>query len=72
MPARFQFTVAATDGRARIVTIAMRRGTIRTFAIVPVGTTSLRLLESAAGEDGSIAPSRATPPPSSSQATASA
>jgi queuine tRNA-ribosyltransferase len=35
---RFQFTVTATDGRARTGTIAMRRGTIRTPAFMPVGT----------------------------------
>lgn len=35
---RFQFTVAATDGKARTGTIAMQRGTIRTPAFMPVGT----------------------------------
>ena len=38
MPPRFQFTIAATDGLARTGTIAMRRGTIRTPAFMPVGT----------------------------------
>jgi len=35
---RFAFTIAATDGRARTGTIAMRRGEIRTPAFMPVGT----------------------------------
>ncbi len=35
---RFVFTVHATDGRARSGEIAMRRGTIRTPAFMPVGT----------------------------------
>ena len=35
---RFEFTIAATDGRARTGTIAMQRGTIRTPAFMPVGT----------------------------------
>ena len=37
---RFQFTVAATDGLARTGEIAMRRGTIRTPAFMPVGTAA--------------------------------
>ena len=37
---RFQFTVHATDGRARTGTIAMRRGEIRTPAFMPVGTAA--------------------------------
>lgn len=37
---RFQFTIAATDGKARTGTIAMRRGTIRTPAFMPVGTAA--------------------------------
>ncbi|WP_340587792.1 tRNA guanosine(34) transglycosylase Tgt [Erythrobacter alti] len=37
---RFAFTVAATDGRARTGQIAMRRGTIRTPAFMPVGTAA--------------------------------
>jgi len=37
---RFAFTVAATDGRARTGTIAMRRGVIRTPAFMPVGTAA--------------------------------
>ena len=40
MPPRFQFTVHATDGRARIGAIAMRRGVIRTPAFMPVGTAA--------------------------------
>ncbi len=40
MPPRFQFTVTATSGRARTGTIAMRRGTIRTPAFMPVGTAA--------------------------------
>jgi len=40
MPPRFQFTIAATDGRARTGTIAMERGTIRTPAFMPVGTAA--------------------------------
>ncbi len=37
---RFQFTVKATDGKARTGEIAMRRGTIRTPAFMPVGTAA--------------------------------
>ena len=37
---RFSFTIAATDGRARTGAIAMRRGTIRTPAFMPVGTAA--------------------------------
>jgi queuine tRNA-ribosyltransferase len=37
---RFAFTVDATDGRARIGRIAMRRGEIRTPAFMPVGTAA--------------------------------
>ncbi len=37
---RFAFTIAATDGRARAGTIAMRRGEIRTPAFMPVGTAA--------------------------------
>jgi queuine tRNA-ribosyltransferase len=36
----FSFTIAATDGRARTGTIAMRRGEIRTPAFMPVGTAA--------------------------------
>ena len=35
---RFDFTIDATDGKARTGAIAMRRGTIRTPAFMPVGT----------------------------------
>src|ERR1700742_645308 len=37
---RFQFTISATDGRARTGTIAMQRGEIRTPAFMPVGTAA--------------------------------
>ena len=37
---RFQFTIHATDGKARLGTIAMRRGEIRTPAFMPVGTAA--------------------------------
>ena len=37
---RFAFTIHATDGRARLGEIAMRRGTIRTPAFMPVGTAA--------------------------------
>ena len=37
---RFAFTIAATDGAARSGEIAMRRGTIRTPAFMPVGTAA--------------------------------
>jgi queuine tRNA-ribosyltransferase len=37
---RFAFTIAATDGAARTGAIAMRRGTIRTPAFMPVGTAA--------------------------------
>ncbi|RDE06278.1 tRNA guanosine(34) transglycosylase Tgt [Sphingomonas aracearum] len=40
MPPRFAFTIHATDGRARTGEIAMRRGTIRTPAFMPVGTAA--------------------------------
>lgn len=39
-PPRFSFTIQATDGRARLGQIAMRRGTIRTPAFMPVGTAA--------------------------------
>jgi queuine tRNA-ribosyltransferase len=39
-PPRFAFSVEATDGRARTGAIAMRRGTIRTPAFMPVGTAA--------------------------------
>lgn len=37
---RFHFTIHATDGKARLGTIAMRRGDIRTPAFMPVGTAA--------------------------------
>jgi queuine tRNA-ribosyltransferase len=37
---RFQFTIHATDGKARTGTIAMQRGEIRTPAFMPVGTAA--------------------------------
>ncbi|WP_423142295.1 tRNA guanosine(34) transglycosylase Tgt [Parablastomonas sp. CN1-191] len=40
MTPRFSFTVTATDGAARTGAIAMRRGTIRTPAFMPVGTAA--------------------------------
>src|ERR1700741_3151227 len=40
MAERFQFSISATDGRARAGTIAMRRGEIRTPAFMPVGTAA--------------------------------
>jgi queuine tRNA-ribosyltransferase len=40
MPPRFEFSVAATDGRARTGKIAMMRGEIRTPAFMPVGTAA--------------------------------
>jgi queuine tRNA-ribosyltransferase len=40
MTARFDFTISATDGRARTGAIAMERGTIRTPAFMPVGTAA--------------------------------
>ena len=40
MPPRFAFTIAATDGAARTGTLALRRGTIRTPAFMPVGTAA--------------------------------
>lgn len=39
-PPRFEFKIAATDGKARTGTIAMRRGEIRTPAFMPVGTAA--------------------------------
>ncbi|WP_420139190.1 tRNA guanosine(34) transglycosylase Tgt [Sphingomonas sp.] len=38
MTPRFDFTIHATDGKARTGAIAMKRGTIRTPAFMPVGT----------------------------------
>ncbi|PEQ11104.1 tRNA guanosine(34) transglycosylase Tgt [Novosphingobium sp. PC22D] len=40
MPPRFEFSIHATDGRARTGTIRMRRGEIRTPAFMPVGTAA--------------------------------
>lgn len=40
MKPRFDFTIHATDGRARLGTIAMQRGDIRTPAFMPVGTAA--------------------------------
>lgn len=40
MSSRFHFTIQATDGKARLGSIAMRRGTIRTPAFMPVGTAA--------------------------------
>ncbi|GGZ10817.1 tRNA guanosine(34) transglycosylase Tgt [Novosphingobium colocasiae] len=40
MNPRFQFTLHATDGKARTGTIRMRRGDIRTPAFMPVGTAA--------------------------------
>ncbi|WP_374530935.1 tRNA guanosine(34) transglycosylase Tgt [Novosphingobium sp.] len=37
---RFQFSIHATDGKARTGTIAMQRGEIRTPAFMPVGTAA--------------------------------
>jgi len=37
---RFEFTISATDGKARTGTIRMRRGEIRTPAFMPVGTAA--------------------------------
>ena len=37
---RFQFSISATDGKARTGTIQMRRGEIRTPAFMPVGTAA--------------------------------
>jgi queuine tRNA-ribosyltransferase len=37
---RFQFTISATDGRARTGIVAMQRGEIRTPAFMPVGTAA--------------------------------
>src|SRR3954468_24766071 len=37
---RFQFTIHQTDGKARLGTIAMQRGDIRTPAFMPVGTAA--------------------------------
>jgi queuine tRNA-ribosyltransferase len=40
MTSRFQFSIHATDGRARTGTIQMLRGEIRTPAFMPVGTAA--------------------------------
>ena len=40
MPPRFDFTISATDGKARTGQIAMKRGVIRTPAFMPVGTAA--------------------------------
>ena len=39
-PQRFAFSIHARDGAARTGEIAMRRGTIRTPAFMPVGTAA--------------------------------
>ena len=48
MADEFLFKVARTDGMARTGEIRNPRGVIRTPAFMPVGTTALRVLESAA------------------------
>jgi len=40
MTGRFSFSISATDGAARMGTIAMQRGEIRTPAFMPVGTAA--------------------------------
>ena len=40
MAARFDFSINATDGRARTGVIAMQRGEVRTPAFMPVGTAA--------------------------------
>jgi queuine tRNA-ribosyltransferase len=40
MKPRFQFTISATDGKARTGVVQMRRGDIRTPAFMPVGTAA--------------------------------
>jgi queuine tRNA-ribosyltransferase len=40
MTPRFDFTIAATDGKARTGAITMQRGVIRTPAFMPVGTAA--------------------------------
>ncbi len=40
VPPRFAFTLTATDGAARTGAVALRRGTIRTPAFMPVGTAA--------------------------------
>ncbi|MGE0774272.1 MAG: tRNA guanosine(34) transglycosylase Tgt [Sphingomonadaceae bacterium] len=40
MVSRFSFSIAATDGAARLGTISMQRGEIRTPAFMPVGTAA--------------------------------
>lgn len=40
MGSRFSFSIAATDGAARLGTISMQRGEIRTPAFMPVGTAA--------------------------------
>ncbi|MDE2563525.1 MAG: tRNA guanosine(34) transglycosylase Tgt [Sphingomonadales bacterium] len=40
MQPRFNFTIHATDGKARTGTIAMQRGDVRTPAFMPVGTAA--------------------------------
>ncbi len=37
---RFEFTISATDGRARTGAIRMKRGEIATPAFMPVGTAA--------------------------------
>ena len=50
------FEMIATDDTARTGRLTTPHGVVRTPAFMPVGTTSLRLLESAATEDGTIQP----------------
>ena len=39
-PPRFAFSITARDGKARLGELAMKRGTIRTPAFMPVGTAA--------------------------------
>ena len=50
------FRLLAADGTARTGVLDTPHGAVRTPAFMPVGTTSMRLLESAAAEDGAIRP----------------
>ena len=49
------FELLATDGKARAASLMTAHGAIDTPAFMPVGTTALRLLESAASDDGRVA-----------------
>ena len=51
-----RWALAATDGAARAGVLRTAHGDVPTPVFMPVGTTSLRVLETAVGEDGEVRP----------------